>query len=101
MDILVRGKYVIADLEAGEDGVITDGATLLSDGKVIEVGDYDALKKKTPRSRREGRRKTASHAGTHRRTLPRLGPDHDAAGSPGGLSRKRAARLGLHDGLGA
>ena len=46
MDILARGKYVIIDATAGEEGILTDAAAYLSGGKVVEVGDYESLKKK-------------------------------------------------------
>jgi 5-methylthioadenosine/S-adenosylhomocysteine deaminase len=54
MDILVRGKYVITDAGDGEEGIITDGAALLSGGKVVEVGGYEALKKKYPQATLKG-----------------------------------------------
>ena len=49
MDILARGKYVITDASAGEEGILSDGAAYFSGGKVIEVGGYDSLKKKYPK----------------------------------------------------
>ena len=48
MDLLVRGKYVITDASSGEDGILADGAAYFSKGKVVDVGGYDALKKKYP-----------------------------------------------------
>jgi len=48
MDILARGKYVITDANAGEKGILTDGAVYFSEGKVVEVGNYGSLKKKYP-----------------------------------------------------
>jgi len=54
MDILARGKFVITDAASGEDGIITDGAAYLSEGKIIEVGDYASLKKKYPKATIKG-----------------------------------------------
>jgi len=48
MDILARGKYVITDANAGESGILTDGAVYFSEGEVAEVGNYGSLKKKYP-----------------------------------------------------
>ena len=48
MDILVRGKFVITDASLGVDGILTDGAVYFAGGKVVEVGDYDSLKRKYP-----------------------------------------------------
>ena len=50
MDILVRGKYVITDASDGENGILTDGAALLSGDTILEVGEYAALKKKYPQA---------------------------------------------------
>ena len=54
MDILVRGKYVISDASAGEDGIFTDGGAYFSGGKVVEVADYESLKKKYPQATVKG-----------------------------------------------
>ncbi|MBC8457476.1 MAG: hypothetical protein H8D67_05710 [Deltaproteobacteria bacterium] len=54
MDIIVRGKYVITDAGAGEEGILTDGAALLSMGKVVDVGEYEPLKKKYPQATIKG-----------------------------------------------
>lgn len=54
MDILARGKYVITDASAGEGGIINDGAAYFSGGKVIEVGNYEALKEKYPQATVKG-----------------------------------------------
>jgi cytosine/adenosine deaminase-related metal-dependent hydrolase len=54
MDILARGKYVITDASAGEGGILPDGAAYFSGGKVVEVGDYDSLKKKYPQATVKG-----------------------------------------------
>jgi len=48
MDILARGKYVIADPEAGKDGILTDSAVYCSEGRVVETGDYEALRAHYP-----------------------------------------------------
>ena len=48
MDLLVRGKYVITDAEARDDGILTDGAAYLYGGRIIEVGDYEQLREKHP-----------------------------------------------------
>lgn len=48
MDIIARGKYVITDARDGEDGILTDGAAYFSGGRVVEVDDYETLKKKYP-----------------------------------------------------
>ena len=54
MEIIVRGKYVITDASAGEDGILTDGGAYFSGGKIIEVADYESLKKKYPRATVKG-----------------------------------------------
>ena len=54
MDILVRGKYVITDAGDGENGILADGAALLSGDTILEVGGYDALKKKHPQASVKG-----------------------------------------------
>lgn len=54
MDILVRGRYVITDAASGENGILTDGAAYLSEGQVVEVGDYESLKKKYPQATVKG-----------------------------------------------
>jgi cytosine/adenosine deaminase-related metal-dependent hydrolase len=54
MDMLVRGKYVITDARAGEDGILTDGAAYFFGDKVVEVGDYESLKKKYPQTTVKG-----------------------------------------------
>lgn len=48
MGMLIRGKYVITDAAAREGGVLSDGAVYCSDGKVIEVGDWTALRQEHP-----------------------------------------------------
>ncbi|GAG28787.1 unnamed protein product, partial [marine sediment metagenome] len=50
MDIIARGKYVITDASAGENGLLTDGAAYFSGGKVLEVGNYESLRKKYPQA---------------------------------------------------
>ena len=52
MDILARGKYVLTS--AAEGGVIEDGAVMISEGKVLEIGDYESLRKKYPRAEGKG-----------------------------------------------
>ena len=54
MDLLVRGKYVITDAAAGEDGILTDGAAYLSEGEVVEIGDYESLKERYPQATVKG-----------------------------------------------
>ena len=54
MDILVRGKYVITDPGAGEEGILADGAALVSGDKIVEVGQYDSLSKKHPQATVKG-----------------------------------------------
>ncbi len=46
MEILMRGKYVITDVEAKENGILENGAVYVRDGLIKEVGDFDALKEK-------------------------------------------------------
>jgi 5-methylthioadenosine/S-adenosylhomocysteine deaminase len=48
MDILARGKYVITNANAGEKGIISDGAAYFSGGKVVETGRYADLVQKYP-----------------------------------------------------
>jgi len=54
MDLLVRGKYVIIDASLGEEGILTDGAVFVSNGKVVEAGDYESLKAKYPEAAVQG-----------------------------------------------
>jgi len=54
MDILVKGRYVITEAAAGEKGILTDGAAYLSGGQVVEVGDYESLKRKYPQATVKG-----------------------------------------------
>lgn len=48
-ELLVRGKYVITDASVGEEGILNDAAIYISKGKIVEVGDYKALKEKYPK----------------------------------------------------
>lgn len=50
MGILVRGKYVLTDASAGEKGIITGGAVYISESTIVEVGDYQTLKRKYPQA---------------------------------------------------
>ncbi len=54
MEALMRGKYVITDAEAKENGILEDGAIFVRDGFIEEVGDFDALKKKYPEATVKG-----------------------------------------------
>lgn len=54
MDLVVRGKYVMTDAREGEEGILKDGAVYISNGDVVEVGDYDSLKKKHPHAALKG-----------------------------------------------
>lgn len=54
MDILARGKWVITDAAAGEDGILSDGAAYFSNGSVVETGDFETLKKKYPNAEVKG-----------------------------------------------
>ena len=46
MELMVRGKYLITEANLGVNGILTDGAIIISNGKVVEVGDYLSLKAK-------------------------------------------------------
>jgi len=50
MDILARGKYVITDANADEDGILIEEAVYFSEGKMVEIGNYDSLKRKYPKA---------------------------------------------------
>jgi len=50
MDKIVRAKYVITEAAAGEEGLITDSAVVISGGKIVEVGEYNTLKKMSPKA---------------------------------------------------
>ncbi|MBN1837688.1 MAG: amidohydrolase family protein [Spirochaetales bacterium] len=54
MDMLARGKWVITDARKGAEGILEDGAVYLSGGKVVESGDYQALRKKYPKATVKG-----------------------------------------------
>jgi len=53
-DILARGKYVLVSPEAGPGSTITDGAVLISEGRITEVGDYTNLKKEHTQALEKG-----------------------------------------------
>jgi 5-methylthioadenosine/S-adenosylhomocysteine deaminase len=44
MDLLVRGRYLI--LSADEKNIVTDGAVLVRDGRIFEIGAYSRLRSK-------------------------------------------------------
>lgn len=46
---LVRGKYLISKVENGTAQIIENGAVLQRDGRIVEVGDFDALVAYHPR----------------------------------------------------
>ena len=48
MEMLVRGKYIIANAEEKEAGILTDGAVYVAEGVITEVNDYQLLKEKYP-----------------------------------------------------
>lgn len=48
MSFLVRGKYVITDSKMGKKGILNYSSAYISEDKIIEIGDYDLLKKKYP-----------------------------------------------------
>jgi len=50
MNVLIRGKYIITDPEMDEKGIKYDAAVYILDDKIIEIGDYDLLKKKYPKA---------------------------------------------------
>jgi len=49
MDLLVRGQYVIISAEEEEKDILLNGAVLISEGRIIEVGKYADLKEKYPK----------------------------------------------------
>lgn len=49
MDLLVRGQYVIISVEEEEKDILLNGAVLISEGRIIEVGKYADLKEKYPK----------------------------------------------------
>ena len=51
MDLLVRGQYVITDAAAGEAGVLSDAAVLVSGARIAAVGDWRGLRRKHPDAR--------------------------------------------------
>jgi 5-methylthioadenosine/S-adenosylhomocysteine deaminase len=54
MDILARGKYVLASPSDAHGSVITDGAAAMSKGVILEVGGFESLKRKYPRAAVKG-----------------------------------------------
>jgi 5-methylthioadenosine/S-adenosylhomocysteine deaminase len=54
MGILARGKWVITDAADGEEGILEDGAVYFSNGKVVETGDFQVLRKKYPKASVKG-----------------------------------------------
>jgi hypothetical protein len=48
MDLLIRGQYVIISAEEEEKDILLNGAVLISEGRIIEVGKYADLKEKYP-----------------------------------------------------
>jgi 5-methylthioadenosine/S-adenosylhomocysteine deaminase len=48
MRTLVRGKYVIADPTARDEGLLEDGAVCISEGSIEDLGPFDALRRKHP-----------------------------------------------------
>ena len=46
MNLLIRGQYVIISAEEGEKDILLNGAVLISEGRIIEVGKYADLKGK-------------------------------------------------------
>ena len=49
MNTLVRGRYVLTMNERfGADGIVQDGAVLVSDQNIVEVGKYKDLKAQHP-----------------------------------------------------
>lgn len=48
MGMLIRGRYVITDPDARENGLITNGAVYCSEAKVVETGDWTMLREKYP-----------------------------------------------------
>ena len=49
MNLLIRGQYVIISAEEGEKNILLNGAVLISEGRIIEVGKYADLKEKYPK----------------------------------------------------
>ena len=50
MDILVRGKYIITDPEMDEKSIKHNAAVHILDDKIVEIDDYNILKKKYPKA---------------------------------------------------
>ena len=48
MNLLIRGQYVIISAEEEEKDILLNGAVLISEGRIIEVGKYADLKEKYP-----------------------------------------------------
>ncbi|MGH7331997.1 MAG: amidohydrolase family protein [Candidatus Rokuibacteriota bacterium] len=51
MEMLLRGRYVLASAADGAAGIVTDGAVLVSGDHVVEVGNWRALRRRHPRAR--------------------------------------------------
>lgn len=49
MDILVRGKYIITDPEMDEKSIKHNAAVHILNNKIVEIDDYNILKKKYPK----------------------------------------------------
>lgn len=54
MGLIVRGQFVITDVGDGEEGILRDGAVYFSEGRVSEVGEFNAIKEKYPEEEIKG-----------------------------------------------
>jgi hypothetical protein len=54
MDLLVRRQYAITDAAAGDGGVLTDAAVLVSGPRIAAVGDWRSSRRKHPNARAVG-----------------------------------------------
>jgi len=52
--MLVRGKYVLASPADAPGTLLTDGAVAVSEGLILETGDFNALRKKYPQAAVKG-----------------------------------------------
>lgn len=51
MELLVRGKYIVQDAAAKEQGIVTDSALLIVDQYITEIDSYEVLRNKYPQAK--------------------------------------------------
>ena len=49
--LIVRGRYVLTDASSGKEGILGDGAVVVSDTRIAEVGDWRSIRRRHPAAR--------------------------------------------------